>query len=101
MSRGKSLLKNAQRLVECKTPDLFPEPGQDLLQKLRDYRTSSVLKYSSPVKIITKVSSKLKEKYPSSRSCRPSSSPYNEALLYSRSIEKPSHRSNKPSQDIY
>ena len=101
MSRTNPLLKNAQRIAECKTPDLFPDPGQDLLQKLRDYRTSSVLKYSSPVKIVSKVPSKLQDKHPSSRSCRPSSSPYCEGVLYSRSGEKASHRSNKLSQDLY
>jgi hypothetical protein len=101
MSRPKSLLKNAQRIAECKTPDLMQEPGQDILQKLRDYRASSVLKYSSPVKVASKGLTKLNEKVPSSRSYRPASSPYGEPSVVTRSGERPGHRSKKLSQDLY
>lgn len=100
MSRAKSLLKNAKRIADCKTPDIIQEPSQDILQRLKDYRANSVLKYSSPVKIGQKVI-KLQTQVPSSRSYRPASSPYNEGLLGVKANEKPSHRSNKLSHDLY
>lgn len=65
MSRTKSLLRNAQRLGECNTPDLIQEPSQDLLSKLKKYRAESFSKHSSPLRNISKiqVSSQTPDKY--------------------------------------
>lgn len=100
MSRAKSLLKNAKRIADCKTPDILQEPSQDILQRLKDYRASSVLKHSSPVKLGQKIM-KIQGQAPSSRSYRPASSPYNEGMLGVKSSEKPTHRSNNLSRDLY
>lgn len=107
MSRTKSLLRNAQRIGDSKTPDINQEPTQDLLQKLKDYRSSS--KYTSPQKALSKhITTPLPNKHNSSyqkissRSSRPCTSPYPENLANSnKPLENPGHRANKHSHDLY
>ena len=110
MSRTKSLLRNAQRIGNCHTPDLSQEPSQDLLKKLKEYRANSITKYSSPQKpsgskamIISPSPSKNSSSYQimSSRTSRPCTSPYPDTLLRvsNKIAEKPSHQPNKHSHD--
>ncbi|OMJ86896.1 hypothetical protein SteCoe_11444 [Stentor coeruleus] len=112
MSRAKSLLKNAQRLGECNTPDLMPEPNNDLLVKLKEYRAQSVCKYASPLKISSGKASLQGPIIPkqnnsfqhisSSRYSRPGTTQFKDNILnYVKNIEKPSHRQNKSLQESY
>ena len=100
MSRAKSLLKNAKRIADCKTPDILQDPSQDILQRLKDYRASSVLKHSSPVKLGQKIM-KIHGQVPSSRSYRPASCQLDGGMAGVKSSEKPTHRSNNLSRDLY
>ena len=111
MSRTKSLLRNAQRLGECNTPDLIQEPSQDLLSKLKKYRAESFSKHSSPLRNISKiqVSSQTPDKYEpvmkninSSRTWRPCTTPYSDNILTAaKMIEKPYQKHHKLSYDSY
>jgi hypothetical protein len=112
MSRAKSLLKNAQRIGDCKTPDLNQEPSQDLLKRLQEYRANSFSKYASPLRNLsekqrthgqnlTKIAVNA-AKIGSSRHYRPCTSPYPENILAAvKMIEKPVHKPNKSNIDQY